>query len=56
MTFQIYQAKDGYRWRAVAQNKKIVAESGEAYRTKAGARLALSRFLSNVPDAVFEQV
>jgi uncharacterized protein YegP (UPF0339 family) len=27
----IYQARDGMRWRAVASNGNIVAESGEAY-------------------------
>ena len=48
MKFQIYKAKDGFRWRALVQNKKIVAESGEAYATKSGARKGLARFLKHV--------
>jgi uncharacterized protein YegP (UPF0339 family) len=51
MKFQIYKAKDGYRWRAVAQNKKILADSGEAYSTKGNAKTALKRFRQQVPDA-----
>ncbi len=31
LELHIYQAKDGWRWRAEAANGKIVAESGEAY-------------------------
>lgn len=52
MKFQVYKAKDGFRWRAVAQNKKIVAESGEAYKTKGGCCLALARFRSHVSEAL----
>lgn len=33
--YEIYKAADGWRWRLVARNGKIVA-SGEAYKTKAG--------------------
>lgn len=29
--FQVYPAKDGYRWRLKAANGRIIAESGEAY-------------------------
>lgn len=28
---QVYEARDGFRWRSVADNGRIVAESGEAY-------------------------
>lgn len=28
---QKYRAKDGWRWRLVASNARIVAEGGEAY-------------------------
>ena len=31
---EIYKAKDGWRWRLWARNGRIVAESGEAYRSK----------------------
>jgi uncharacterized protein YegP (UPF0339 family) len=30
--FQVYEAKDGWRWRLRAMNHRIIAESGEAYR------------------------
>jgi uncharacterized protein YegP (UPF0339 family) len=33
--YEIYKAADGWRWRLVARNGKIVA-SGEAYKRKAG--------------------
>jgi len=33
---EMYQAKDGWRWRARAANGKIVADGAEAYKTKAG--------------------
>lgn len=39
-TFDVYQAADGYRWRLVAHNGKIVADSGEAYTTRQNARRA----------------
>jgi len=48
MKFQIYKAQDGFRWRAVAQNKKILADSGEAYATKGSAARALNRFVSHI--------
>jgi uncharacterized protein len=34
--FEIYEAKEGFRWRLKAGNGEIVA-TGEAYETKAGA-------------------
>jgi len=30
--FQIYKARDGWRWRMWARNGRLTAESGEAYR------------------------
>lgn len=36
----IYKAKDGYRWRLVAANGRIIAESGEAYSTWWNAKKA----------------
>lgn len=35
--FLVYQSADGWRWRLVARNGRIVADSGEAYARKAGA-------------------
>jgi uncharacterized protein YegP (UPF0339 family) len=40
--FQIYQARDGYRWRLWSANNQIVAESGEAYVTHQGASNAVA--------------
>lgn len=34
--FEVYEAKDGFRWRLKAGNGEIVA-TGESYPTKAGA-------------------
>lgn len=39
----LYEAKDGWRWRMLAKNGRIVAESGEAYVRKAGALKAIQR-------------
>ena len=44
-TFRIYQGRDGWRWRAVRANGRIVADSGEAYTRKGDARRALWRFI-----------
>jgi len=44
-TFRIYRARDGWRWRAVRANGRIVADSGEAYTRKADARRAVWRFV-----------
>lgn len=35
--FEVYRAKDGWRWRLWARNGRIVAVSGEAYRRAAAA-------------------
>jgi len=48
MTLTIYQAADGWRWRLKASNGRIVADGGEAYRTKANARRAVKRLLAAV--------
>lgn len=37
----IYEAADGWRWRMVAANGAIVAESGEAYTRREDAKRAL---------------
>ena len=41
MKFELYQAADGWRWRLRAVNRRTVADSGEAYTTKAHARRAV---------------
>lgn len=49
-----YRAKDGWRWRLLAANHLIVAESGEAYATHAGCLRAIVRVCDLVPQAVIE--
>lgn len=39
-TLKIYEAADGWRWRIMADNNKIVADSGEAYVSRANAERA----------------
>lgn len=45
MTFHIYLARDGWRWRLKARNGRIVAESGEAYKRKNSAWRMVQRIL-----------
>ncbi len=40
--FEVYQARDGYRWRLWSANGRIIAESGEAYVQHAGALQAVN--------------
>jgi uncharacterized protein YegP (UPF0339 family) len=37
MKITVYQAADGWRWRAKAANGEIVSESGELYENKSYA-------------------
>ena len=40
-TFDIYAAADGWRWRLLAANGRIIAESGEAYTRQRDCRRAV---------------
>ena len=42
--FQLFKAKDGWRWRMWARNGRCIAESGEGY----GANKAIARRMLNV--------
>jgi uncharacterized protein YegP (UPF0339 family) len=44
----IYHARDGWRWRLVAKNNRIVAESGEAYEALSNAKRAAGRLFWHV--------
>ncbi len=48
MTFTLYKAKDGHRWRCKSANGKIVADGGEAYTRRSGARHSLASFIDHV--------
>jgi uncharacterized protein YegP (UPF0339 family) len=39
--FVIYPAKDGFRWRLLAANNRLIAESGEAYTRERDAERAV---------------
>lgn len=39
-TMIVYWADDGWRWRLVAPNGKIVADSGEAYKRRYDCKVA----------------
>lgn len=56
ITFEVYTAKDGVRWRARHRNGNILADSGEAYSTSAGCRNALGDFLHDARHARCEIV
>ena len=45
MRFEVYRAKDGWRWNCTASNGRILADGGEAYRTRAGAIKRLAAFI-----------
>lgn len=47
----IYKARDGYRWRLVARNGRLIADSGEAYSRKADAKRAVWRLHEAVMNA-----
>lgn len=49
--FVSYPAKDGYRWRLLAGNHKIIAESGEAYTTRHDCHEAIDRVRNLAPAA-----
>lgn len=45
ITFKVYMANDGIRWRALAGNARIIADSGEAYLDKRDAHRAIDLLL-----------
>jgi len=50
--FEVYQdAADEWRWRMVAANGRIVADSGEGYSSKGSARRAVENVQSDAGDA-----
>jgi uncharacterized protein YegP (UPF0339 family) len=49
--FEIWNSRDGYRWRLWSANGRIVAESGEAYVTYSGVSEAIDWVKRNAPYA-----
>lgn len=52
LTFTVYQAKDGWRWRA-KRGGRIVADGGEAYTRRSGAARAVTRFCEAIAGKTF---
>jgi len=50
--FQVYQDNAGeWRWRLVAPNGNIIADSGEGYVSKQGAKRGIDSVKRNAPEA-----
>jgi len=47
-----WKALDGWRWRMVAPNGRIVAESGEAYSRRSGCIKAAERLVEVIRDGM----
>ncbi|WP_276259154.1 YegP family protein [Haloglomus litoreum] len=46
--FEVFEDKAGeYRWRLLSKNGRIIADSGEGYSSKSGARRALENVQSD---------
>lgn len=51
-TFELYQDTIGeWRWRLVASNGKIIADSGGGYASKQGAKRGIKSVRNNAPTA-----
>lgn len=54
-TFKVYQdARGEYRWRLLAANSRIIADSAEGYRTKDDCLRAIQLVLQLVPGAIVQ--
>ena len=52
-TFEIYEDSAGeWRWRLVAPNGNIIADSGEGYASKQGVRRGIESVKINAPEAL----
>jgi len=51
-TFEVFRdSADEWRWRLVAANGNIIADSGEGYRSKQGATRGIESVKRSAPDA-----
>lgn len=48
MKIQLYQAEDGFRWRMIAVNGNIVAESGEAHTRAYDCKRAATKLIARI--------
>ena len=53
MKFEVYRDKAGeYRWRLLASNGKLIADSGEGYTRREDAHRAIAAMLLAINDVV----
>ena len=53
--FVIYKDKKAeFRWKLVHSNGKIIADSGEGYTAKEGAKNGIKSVMENAPKAIIE--
>ena len=45
---ETYKAKDGWRWRMLAENGRIIADGGEAYTRRHGLGRAVKRLVARL--------
>lgn len=55
MTFTLYKTPTGWRWRLVARNGNVMADSGEGYRRRQDALAAIASLKRSVVRAVVIQ-
>jgi hypothetical protein len=56
-TFEVFQDRAGeWRWRLVASNGNIIADSGEGYQSKQGVRRGIESVKRSAPEADVEVV
>ncbi|MFC6731131.1 MULTISPECIES: HVO_2922 family protein [unclassified Haladaptatus] len=54
-TFEVFQDNaDQWRWRLVASNGNIIADSGEGYQTKQGVERGIESVKKNAASATVE--
>ena len=54
--FELYQDRASeWRWRLVASNGNIIADSAEGYASKQGAKRGIRSVKRNAPDAEIRQ-
>jgi len=53
--FELYKDKSGeFRWRLVASNGQMIANSGEGYKSKDSAKSGIESVKKNAPAAAIE--
>ena len=54
--FELYKdAKGEFRWRLIASNGQMIANSGEGYKSKDSAKAGIQSVKKNAPTAAVEE-